>query len=153
MNKIKALYALILLAVFPVFSLCSCNNDIKDEITQTIEGYLSALESHEADKIDSFLSEDLKIKNALEDENERAAAENHYFTIEDCELISIDFDKIERTDNTIKIVVEYKVTYSEDYIPTGSRKIGDNYLQEIFTLTEKNGAYIITDITSDLSLL
>lgn len=133
-----------------VFILCSCNSNIEDRITQTIKGYFSALESHEVDKIDSFLSDDLKIAHALNNEEERDAAQNHYFTIEDCELISIDFDKYEKTDKNIKVIVNYKVIYSKDYIPTGNRKIGENYLQEVFTLVESEGKYIIVNTNSDL---
>lgn len=67
----------------------------------------------------------------------------------DCELISVDFSKYNTTNNdtNMKGIVEYKITYSEYYIPVGTRNVGENYIQEVFTLVKNKGKYIITDIS------
>ena len=147
MKNNKLIIVFVLTTVFFSLVMCACaDNEIEskeEKVTQTIDGYLSSLKSHDIEKVDSFLSEDLKLKNNYSDE----IIKNHYYTIEDCYLISIDFDKFENTHSNIIVLVEYIITYSEDYIPVGNIKNGENHLKREFTLTEDDGKYIITDIS------
>lgn len=143
---VKRLFSLIFIAILLVsFTGCSCLNNSdelkKQQVESTINNYFAAMKSHDIDKISKYVSKGIK---KLYTETKSQSVD----TVEDCKAVSIDLDNMEMNDSKIKVIVNYKMTFSEDYIPVGSREIGENDIKEEFTLKEKGGSYVITDMIS-----
>lgn len=129
-----------------LFVFCAgCSQDSSDDgaVKKTVEGYLEAMASHDAGKMNCFLSADLQAD--VSDEEYFAAFVE---TVVSCESIEVDTEHMKTLDETaVEVPVSYVLTYSEDYIPVGTREVGENAIEQIFALDKNNdGDYVITEI-------
>lgn len=145
----KVICAILIMA--SAILLCDCdyfsNNHSSylseiDQIQETINDYFLALKSHDINRIGKYVSDELRKK--YEDTITQSVN-----TVDDCKIISIDVDNIKTvTPNKIQVPVNYMITFSDDYIPVGDRIIGENRIEELFTLEKNNDVYVISGIKS-----
>ncbi|WP_407384160.1 hypothetical protein [Ruminococcus sp.] len=133
---------LILCIIFICITFCSCKISDEKLVNQTIDEYIISLKDHDLSKTDSFLSDDIKFSNTLNED----ALEALYYTINDSYLVSTEFMN-SKDSNVVRVTVKYVIVYSDDYIPVGVRNIGKNEIIEIFTLEKIDDKYLITGIT------
>ena len=140
-RKTKKVFLIVLLSLIVCVLFCACKKSDKDLITQAIETYLASIKEHDIIKTSSLISGDTFIFDPNNEELLKAA----YYPIDDCYLESIEFPDSDDLSH-ISVTVHYIIVYSDDYIPIGSRTVGENKIKERFTLKKSDDQYTITGV-------
>lgn len=112
-------------------------NEVKDakeeNATNVVKDYFASLNAHDYESVEKCLTENLKSRMMNTDN-----IKINFDTIKDCEFRSIDFSEFDvtNTDDYIKCRVKYKITYSNGYVPIGSKGETEN----LFILKKENGS-------------
>lgn len=143
MEKTKTVLWIGIVFLFVFCTGCSRNSSDTDAVKKTVEGYLETLAFHDTEKMKHFLSADLQI-DVSDEEYYTAFIE----TVVSCESVKVDTEHMEKLNDTVvEVPVSYVLTYSEDYIPVGTREVGENTIEQIFALDKnKAGDYVITEM-------
>lgn len=154
MKRIIILSLTVLLFVLSSFNGCTVRSEygldtnIRSQVSNVIEGYCSALESHDIEKFGKFVKEDIKrtyekFKNKIMD------------TIVECKVVSIDFDNA-KYDNVncpqkIQVLVYYTLKHNKDY--SGPRDKKETQITEVFSLSKSKDSFIITENISPYTMV
>lgn len=143
MEKTKTVLWIGIVFLFVFCAGCSRDSSDAGVVKKTVEGYLEALASHDTEEMKHFLSADLQV-----DVSDEEYYTEFVETVVSCESVEVDTEHMEKLNDTaVEVPVSYVLTYSEDYIPVGTREVGENAIEQIFALDKnKAGDYLITEI-------
>lgn len=147
MKQIKVLFSVILVGFLVLFSGCQESQSKEKAVQKVVEGYINALPTHDVQEIKKYVNAELQENLSNED-----YVDAFVNTVVSCELIEVDTEQIQEIgNNQIEVPVKYVLTYSEDYVPVGKLVVGDNEMDYIFTLEEKeNQCYVISHMRDAL---
>lgn len=147
MKQIKVLFSVILVGFLVLFSGCQESQSKEKAVQKVVEGYINALSTHDVQEIKKYVNAELQENLSNED-----YVDAFVNTVVSCELIEVDTEQIQEIgNNQIEVPVKYVLTYSQDYVPVGKLVVGDNEMDYIFTLEEKeNQCYVISHMRDAL---
>ena len=147
MKTIKVILCIMLASCLSLLSGCQGGQSKEKAVQETVEGYLTALPTHDVQEIKKYVNEDWQ-KNLSNEDYVTAFVD----TVVSCESIDVDVEQIKEIgDNEVEVPVKYVLTYSENYFPVGTLEIGENEMDYIFTLEQQeDGQYVIAHMRSAL---
>lgn len=137
----------VLVGLLVLFSGCQESQSKEKAVQKVVEGYINALSTHDVQEIKKYVNAELQENLSNED-----YVDAFVNTVVSCELIEVDTEQIQEIgNNQIEVPVKYVLTYSQDYVPVGKLVVGDNEMDYIFTLEEKeNQCYVISHMRDAL---